>query len=59
MVPTDTNNHTAPTSIPILILVSVWYPYTRTGIFTNNIPGIGIGLIPILELIPNKDSYGY
>ena len=35
------------------------------GIFTNNIPGIGIGTIPILELIPipisivDKDSYRY
>ena len=59
IIHSDTNNHTALTSIPIVILVSVWYPYTRTGIFTNNIPGIGIGPVLILELIPNKDSYGY
>ena len=59
---TDTcTRYTAQTSIsiPIPILVSVSVPIP--GIFTNNVPGIGIdaiqilGLIPIL--IPEKDSY--
>ena len=49
MIHTYTNN--AQTSILIPI----------PGIVTNDIPGIGIGTIPILELIPilDKDSYRY
>ena len=60
MIHTDTDQ----TSIPIPILIGM---VPIPGIFTNNIPGIciGIGAIPILELIPipipilDKDSYRY
>ena len=62
MIHTDTN--TDQTSIPIPLLIAM---VPIPDIFTKNTPGIciGIGTIPILELIPipipilDKDSYRY
>ena len=40
-------------------MVPIQIPIPIPGNFTNNIPGIGIGTILILEVIPipDKDSY--